>query len=285
MINKKCELCNNTFSVIESRKNKARFCSKECATKSKEKRVELVCSECGSTFYKRPSLAKRSIKHGNFCSSVCMASYRRRCYLGSNNPNFKKSNYDSDGYKITHLETYGMVKLHKHVVLTYLGLKSIKKGYHIHHRDCDIYNNTPDNLVVLSVEEHQWLHKQFGIASLHAYSCNKITIDELASWSDNKEKALKLLNESIITQKEIGVFKFGELLESCDANQQPSSENDNIVSEKVQRLTGEESTNNPDTSAEQSKFNPDEKDIYGKSFNDHINIAQEKLIRSKYKFD
>lgn len=45
--------------------------------------------------------------------------------------------------------------------------------------------------------------------------------------------------------------KFGELLESPEEdNQQPSSENDIKVSEKVQRLEGEESTNNPSTSAE-----------------------------------
>lgn len=45
--------------------------------------------------------------------------------------------------------------------------------------------------------------------------------------------------------------KFGELLENPEVdNQQPSIENDKKVSMKVQRLIGEESTNNPDTSAE-----------------------------------
>ena len=45
-------------------------------------------------------------------------------------------------------------------------------------------------------------------------------------------------------------IKQGELQETPNKdNLQPSSENDIIVSEKVQRLTGEESTNKPDTSA------------------------------------
>jgi hypothetical protein len=38
-------------------------------------------------------------------------------------------------------------------------------------------------------------------------------------------------------------------LVSSHANSEPSSANDKYVAEKVQRLTGEESTNNPDTSA------------------------------------
>lgn len=48
-----------------------------------------------------------------------------------------------------------------------------------------------------------------------------------------------------------GVLKLGELQESLEKdNLQPSSLNDIKVKEKVQRLIGEESTNNPDTSAQ-----------------------------------
>lgn len=63
-------------------------------------------------------------------------------------------------------------------------------------------------------------------------------------------------------QYKIGQVKSGELLGNPEMdNQQPSSEKDIKVSEKVQRLIGEESTNNPDTSAGHFKIYKDRKII------------------------
>jgi hypothetical protein len=67
---------------------------------------------------------------------------------------------------------------------------------------------------------------------------------------DRFKEAMHLLNMQV---KQVFYSKSGELLEpltgNAEGNQQPSSSNDIEVGEKVQRLTGEESTNNPDTSA------------------------------------
>lgn len=71
------------------------------------------------------------------------------------------------------------------------------KYFHVHHRDCDKLNNTKENLVVLSKSNHRWLHAQFGSATLWAFCKGKVTLQDLVSWTDNKELAEKLLPLSV----------------------------------------------------------------------------------------
>jgi hypothetical protein len=74
----------------------------------------------------------------------------------------------------------------------------------VHHRDCNKRNNIPENLVVLSVSDHKWMHHQFGSAALNAYFFGKIDLDTLVGWSDNKERAARLLPLNLFSQ--IGFF-------------------------------------------------------------------------------
>lgn len=72
---------------------------------------------------------------------------------------------------------------------------------------------------------------------------------------DSKHNALTKIRKGLLKEynnfhfEMIGHLKPGELLEDCDVNQQPSSENNIKVSEKVQRLDVEEFTNKTSTSA------------------------------------
>ena len=70
--------------------------------------------------------------------------------------------------------------------------------------------------------------KYIDNATLWAYVNKKISLEELLQWSNDRERAKILLPLSILDQKESGVFKQGELLESPtteivnEDNQQPS---------------------------------------------------------------
>ncbi len=113
------------------------------------------------------------------------------------------------------------MKTHHAVTFEILAINKIPKGYSVHHRDCNHLNNDKDNLVLLSRSDHQWLHKQYGNATLWAYMNNKVKLEDLISWSNDKERAINLLQLNITQQ--IGVFKQGELLEKPEeVNQQPS---------------------------------------------------------------
>lgn len=83
-----------------------------------------------------------------------------------------------------------------------------------------------------------------------------LTEDELNLY-EQFQLAMKELNHQV---SRVFHEKSGELLghPQYEDNQQPSSLNDIKVGEKVHRLTGEESTNNPDTSAR-----PERDDIVG----------------------
>lgn len=192
----------------------------------------------------------------NFCSIACHASWESENQRGSNNPNFRNREYNEDGYRIIHTPTYGSIKEHHAVVFEVLKIDKLPEGYHVHHRDCNRLNNVSTNLALIISSDHRWLHKQFGNATLYAHYYSKITTDILCEWSNDPERARRLLDLNILQQS--AVVKLGELLENPEEDdQQPSIENDKYVSMKVQRLDGEDcQTNNPSTSAQRLDKDP-----------------------------
>ena len=160
----------------------------------------------------KPSqLARYSRKAGTFCSISCAAIFKRTFYAGSRNPNYKGRNTDCDGYRI-HVPTasgigsdnyLGRMKLHQAVCCSALGISKMPKGVHIHHRDCDVLNNEPWNLAVMTVSDYKWIHKQYGIATLWALMHGKASLDDLVSWSDEKHRAEWLLLSCIDVQADI----------------------------------------------------------------------------------
>lgn len=200
MIKLNCKECHNDYEVIDSRAEKSKYCSRLCADKSKPSKPNTVCTECGTEFHQKESVKKRYKRtHGYFCSTRCIATFRKKQYLGKNNPNFRNIGH-KDGYELAYLPQFGSIKLHHKVVFEYLGLTKLPTGYCVHHRDCNVNNNDESNLAILTHSDHRWLHKNFGNATLWAYYNNLVDLQTLISWSRDEEKSRKLLPLSIINQ-------------------------------------------------------------------------------------
>lgn len=199
-----CLVCNGEFKrkgVVMA--EKARTCSKVCLsiyTKSKTDHTpNAVCRHCGKSFWTKPSqLTRYGGKYGNHCSVACLAETRKVSQFGPNNPNYRARNYDQ-GYRVQHYELKGREKVHRAVAKEVLG-GVIPKGLVVHHRSCDIRDNTASNLAVLSESDHRWLHKQFGNATLWAYCNNKIDLESLVEWADDRKRARRLLPLSVLDQ-------------------------------------------------------------------------------------
>lgn len=198
-----CLVCNKEQKISNARSATYKTCSKECLgiyIKSKNK-LNCICTNCKKEFHLKESAIKRYNRNiGTFCSIKCSSEYKKNYYKGKNNPNFRGVQYDSDGYRINHYPKIGRIKEHHYVAFKELNINKLPKGYCIHHRDCNIYNNSPENLVLLSTSDHRWLHKQFGNATLWAFMNNKISYEELESWTNNKEK-VKILKLNVKNQK------------------------------------------------------------------------------------
>ncbi len=228
MIDVKCKICGKEHSVNNNRKDTYITCSMKCFSIYRKSLVpkNCECTNCKTLFHMKESQVKRYNRNmGIFCSMKCSTEYKKAFYLGENNPNFRGAQYDL-GYRINHYPLKGRMKEHHFVAFNYLKIEKLPKNYCIHHRDCNIYNNTPENLALLTNSDHRWLHKQFGNATLWAFMNNKVSLEELISWSNNPEKSKQLLTLSVLNQP--GITKQDELLETPtpnlgqEDNQQPS---------------------------------------------------------------
>lgn len=193
----KCLICNKELDVWPSRAKKFKTCSMKCLAEYFKDDNNTICKTCGKEFHLKPYRKKRS--QDNFCSVGCFASWKSESQRGCNNPNFRNRLYGGDGMKILHIPSIGSVKEHRFVAESILG--EIPKGLNVHHRDCNPINNVPENLVVLCPKDHRWIHKQFGNATLYAYYYNKIDKESLISWSNDKDRAERLLDLNILNQK------------------------------------------------------------------------------------
>ncbi len=69
-----CSFCRQEFSVVPSRKHKAKYCSKSCFRSARQaKMVSLQCEWCGKDFTLR---AKLKCQNRRFCSVACAAHHR-----------------------------------------------------------------------------------------------------------------------------------------------------------------------------------------------------------------
>lgn len=223
----KCQNCGNDFSVINCRKNTAKYCSKECSNISKKGRDNCICTYCGKSFHLKPfakEKAKRSM--GFFCSKSCFYEYKKIWFVGLNNhqsglkgnlncsfkglelPKTNHKNIDIMVYEPTHpyANKNGRVLKHRLIVEQNYTLFDkcffeningkivLKKEVIVHHIDKNHSNNDISNLEILSRGQHTSIH--------------------------NKDNCIKRDKLGRI----IGVFKQGELLENRkdNDNQQPS---------------------------------------------------------------
>ena len=220
-----CIVCNKEFKRFGKQILTAKTCSKKCLGELIKAKPNTKCTQCGKDFHLKESTKRRYKRNqGYFCSTECVANFRKEKYLGENNPNFRPQvTRDSGGYKLDYLPKFGRIKLHHKVTFEILGIEKIPANHCVHHRDCNVDNNTPENLVLLTNSEHRWLHKQFGSATLWAFINEKIKLETLLQWTNDIEKAKRLLPLNLLEQKISGVFKSGELLENLEVDNQQLS--------------------------------------------------------------
>jgi hypothetical protein len=203
MVEVECCICGKKEFVSYSRSKRYKTCSRKCSSvlKTSIKLPNSKCKQCGVFFYKKPS---HILKTGNFCSVTCMSKYQEESFICDGNPNFKNRKTDNDGYIICDVPNVGRMKKHVFITFKILNITKIPNGYHIHHRDCDITNNIPNNLVLISISDHKWLHSQFGSAGLWGYYNNKINKSLLLECCNDADRANNLLDLNI--NKQVGLF-------------------------------------------------------------------------------
>lgn len=197
-----CVVCGCGFSVYGARSKTAKYCSNECKSKGAVKAPSVRCSICGHAFHRKKSQLEKS-KTGSYCSYKCLNKAKETLYIGDKNPNYKKSGIGSDGYRTYVPAAPSSVvdrKLHRAVVRMQLGLDVLPSGFHVHHRDCDVLNNDPENLVALTASDHKWIHQQYGNATLWAMHRGKVSVSDMVSWSDDPQRASRLLTLSCVSQ-------------------------------------------------------------------------------------
>lgn len=197
-----CLICGKGFSFCKSRAATAKYCSRECSAKASIKPHNARCSQCGSLVKKKPKELSK-VKLGVFCSSECWGKFIKTAYAGDKNPNYNLTGVGKDGYR-THVPAAKSGskerKLHRETWREVMCIDEIPEATHIHHRDCDVLNNDPMNLVALTTGDHIWLHKQYGNATLWAISHGKLSVSDAISWSDDPSRASRLLTLTSVAQ-------------------------------------------------------------------------------------
>lgn len=253
-----CKNCQKEFTVIDCRKDTAKFCCRKCADEyiRKTRDLNCTCTQCGKKFHMKPfqmKSYKRSF--GYFCSRECITEYRKTAMKGTGNHQWGLKGELNASFKRglltrknNHLQEVWvscperpdigtrnarMTQHRYNVVSNWNRFDSnlfekvgefyvLKKNLQVHHIDLDHTNNDINNLTVLSKKQHTAVHNQ-----------------------------IRLLSEEL-SSKIIGVLKQGELLETPEVDNQQPSLNSNVLegsetNVRVQTDHAEDSNN--DTSA------------------------------------
>lgn len=118
-------------------RNKHHFCSMECYLSFKTKKVSVECENCGKSFLKKRSDIARS--NHNFCSHECVIEYQHK--------HRKKKNY---------FKLYNEMA-HRAIAEEKIGRKLLSSEQ-VHHIDGNARNNDPNNLMIVTAQEHGRIH-------------------------------------------------------------------------------------------------------------------------------
>lgn len=113
-------------------------------------KVKCICPECGKIFYQYSCYVKQGIKR---CSKKCQGKFMS----GKNCPSYKRGFTWSNGYKMIVVDNKKVYE-HRYVMEQKLGRKLLP-GEEVHHIDGDKANNDPNNLMVLTMEDHKKFHR------------------------------------------------------------------------------------------------------------------------------
>lgn len=125
---------------------------------SVKKRYE--CTQCGKELLRFPSRARSRVL---FCNRTCLGAYRSIHATGANAPGWNGGLHRGGKYISVYApwaacaDADGYAYLHRLIMEVHLG-QPIPEGMVVHHKDHDRANNAPDNLELMSLQDHAQLH-------------------------------------------------------------------------------------------------------------------------------
>jgi len=143
--------------------------------------MKYECDNCHKTVYRDLQNSKKS-KLG-FCNGKCKGQY----YSGANNPNWGGVIKNKRGKNLGHILEYspnhpnnkgGFVPQHRLVVENKIG-RILNSKELIHHIDCDMRNNDPENLVITDIYQHNTAHSSLEKCVKELISKKLLWFDEL----------------------------------------------------------------------------------------------------------
>ena len=127
--------------------------------------VFLVCPICNKQFYVKKSFLTK-VKGKSACGNMCRGKMRAKQYIGENNPNWRGGGMiASDGrllvYAPGHINAHasgGPYILEYRLMAESMIGRSLRKNEVVHHKNGDATDNRPENLEVMTAQEHARLH-------------------------------------------------------------------------------------------------------------------------------
>lgn len=197
---KYCKKCGKEISKPYNDYNKRCYCCRSCFEYDF---ANTTCVVYWKPFYVRPDTLKKWTKIWFTCSRECSNEIRKQYYLWNKNPNYKWKKYTRDWYSaLWLLPKIGSVKINNIVMQIVLWIPKTPKWYQIHHRDCDVNNNSPENLALLTINEHTYLHKMMWKIWLISYSKWLIDNNYINNIIDDWWKIISIIGKSFLTQND-----------------------------------------------------------------------------------
>jgi len=151
---RKCKHCGKEFKALlkEIKRGNAKFCSRSCSSSQKQqKEPNVVCANCGKSFYKSQSKQKNSKSGIFFCCRVCKDQSQR---IGGISKIMPPHYGTADG-----IYSYRQTTLNnREHVCEDCGYKKHTKILVVHHVDHNRLNNEDSNLIILCPNCHAVRH-------------------------------------------------------------------------------------------------------------------------------
>ena len=109
--------------------------------------IEKICETCGNEFFVAPSVLKRNINNGKFCSRSCYAKSR----IGENNPNWKNGIAYEPYAPSFNRQLKDRIRVRDNFICQLCGVPELEcdTKLAVHHIDYDKKNCREDNLISL----------------------------------------------------------------------------------------------------------------------------------------